>query len=140
MKYNSTFFLSRTATPILGQPLPPKAGVTLPPRGHLGFMLESQLAAACCSVLEGGKVSWPLCSEKHSSITLVIVFLLGGCLPAFYFHSGCVLFLDQHLPSTHFSLVHFFMLRFSSTFIKPFLLAFCLPGTSNNFCSANGNV
>lgn len=59
---------------------------------------------------------------------------------SFYFGSGNGLFLDQPLPSVHFSLVPFYRLRFSSNLVKPFLPDFYLPGTSNNFYSVNGNV
>lgn len=115
--------------------------VTLSPRGYLlGFILASPLAAAYCSVLEGGKVSWPLCSEKQSSVILFIVFLTGGFLPALFIFILYIFFLDQHLTPTYFPFVPFFRLRFSSILIKPFLPGFYLPGTVNNFCSANGNV
>lgn len=102
MKCNSTLLLFRTTT---GHARTPTQVVTPSPRGYLlGFILASPLAAACCSVLEGGKVSWPLCSEKQSSVILFIVFFTGGFLPALYFHSGCI---------------------FSGSAFNPYIFSFC---------------
>lgn len=51
----------------------------------------------------------------------------------------CFFSISIDLPHI-FLLYLFFRPKFFSTLIKPFLLAFYLPGTSSNFCSANGNV
>lgn len=120
---------------------PPAPGAHFVTKRTLGGFY-SRIAVSCCLLFSvRGRDGFLASLFRKTFLGYFGHYLLNwGCLTVLLFTCLICAYFQLAFIFYTFFFVAFFRLRFSSALIKPCLLAFYLPGTSNNFCSVNGNV